>query len=80
MDDLTMVRLVEDTKSSHDEIFKNLPDLHEDCQSMEEADLHLARAAIRLRERYSHKPFYAQRAARGGGEYWINLACSAVNV
>lgn len=80
MNESEMARLVENTKSSQDEMFKNLPDLHEDCQSMEEADLHLARAAIRFRERYSHKPFYAQRAARGGREYWINLACSAVNI
>ena len=75
-----MARLVENTKSSQDEIFKHLPDLHEQCLTDDEADLHLVRAALRLRERYSHKPFYAQRAERGGAKYWISLACSAVNV
>lgn len=74
-----MVYLVENTKSSHDEIFKNLPDLHEQCQTDDEADLHLVRAALRLRERYSRIPFYAQRAEKYGVRYWIGLACSAVN-
>lgn len=79
MDELEMAQLVENTTSSQDEIFKNLPQYHEQCQSKEERSLHLVRAALRLRERYSHKPFYAQRAAKHGGIYWINLACSAVN-
>ena len=74
-----MARLVENTKSSQDEIFKHLPDLHEQCLTDDEADLHLVRAALRLRERYSHKPFYARRAAKHGGLYWIGLAYSAVN-
>ena len=79
MNESEMARLVENTKSSQDEIFKHLPDLHEQCQTDDEADLHLVRAALRLRERYSHKPFYAKRAAKHGGRYWIGLAYSAVN-
>lgn len=79
MNESEMARLVENTKSSQDEIFKNLPDLHEQCQMDEEADLHLVRAALRLRERYSHKPFHAQRATKYGAKYWIGLAYSAVN-
>lgn len=74
-----MAQLVENTKSSQDEIFKNLPDLHKQCQMDDEADLHLVRAALRLRERYSHKPFYMQRAAKYGERYWIDPAYSAVN-
>ena len=79
MDELEMAQLVENTASSHDPIFKNLPQYHEECQSRAERSLHLVRAALRLRERYSHRPFYAQRAAKHGGRYWIGLAYSAVN-
>lgn len=79
MNESEMAKMVENIQSSLDPIFKDLPDLHEHCKSSEEADLHLVRAALRLRERYSHKPFYAQRAAKFGGSYWIGLACSAVN-
>lgn len=79
MTESEMAKLVENTKSSHDKIFKYLPQYHEDCQSKEERCLHLVRAALRLRERYSHKPFYARRAANHGGLYWIGLAYSAVN-
>ena len=79
MNELEMAQLVENTASSHDNIFESLPKYHEDCQSKEEADLHLVQAALRLRERYSHKPFYAKRAAKHGGRYWIGLAYSAVN-
>lgn len=79
MNELEMAQLVENTASSHDPIFENLPDLHEQCQSREEANLHLVRAALRLRERYSHRPFYAKRAAKCGAKYWIGLAYSAVN-
>jgi len=74
-----MEKLVENTASSHNPIFANLPQYHEDCQSKEERSLHLVRAALRLRERYAHKLFYAERAAKFGGSYWIGLACSAVN-
>lgn len=66
-------------ESSHSPIFKSLPTYHEDCGTYEERTLHLARAALRLKERYSHKPFYAQRAAKHGASYWIGLAYSAVN-
>ena len=79
MNESEMARLVENTKSSQDEIFKHLPDLHEQCQKDDEADLHLVRAALRLRERYSHKPFYAQRTEKYGVRHWIGLACSVVN-
>lgn len=71
--------IVDKIESSQDQIFESLPDLHEECETRGEANLHLVRAAIRLRERYSQIPFYARKAARSGGRYWIALASSAVN-
>lgn len=50
MNESEMTKMVENNQSSLDPIFKALPDLHEHCKSSEEADLHLVRAALRLRE------------------------------
>lgn len=79
MDYKQLAEIVNSIESSHDKIFSNLPKYHEYCQSNGEANLHLVRAAIRLRERYSNIPFYKQRAEKAGPIYWINLATSAVN-
>jgi hypothetical protein len=42
--------------------------------------LHLRRVGRLLKERYSHIPFYAERAARWGDEYWIDLAASSPGI
>lgn len=57
MNESEMAKLIEIIKSSLDPIFIDLPDLHKHCKSSDEADLPLIRAALRLRERYSYKPF-----------------------
>lgn len=79
VDESAMSKMVDETESSHHKIFKDLPELHEQCRTKEEARLHLVRAALRLRERYSHIPFYKQRAERAGSYYWLGLAMSEVN-
>ena len=74
-----MLNIMAKAENSLNPIFNTLPAYREDCRTDEERTLHLARAALRLKERYSHKPFYAQRAAKHGASYWIGLAYSAVN-
>jgi hypothetical protein len=51
---------------------------YEDCKTWEEAEAHLQQVAERLKERYSHIPFYAEKAKRNP-EYWRDSADSAVN-
>lgn len=78
-DEINIIAAMQKATSSQDEIFKDLPKYHENCKTEEETELHLARAALRLKERYSQVPFYAERANRRGIRYWLGLAYSAVN-
>lgn len=58
---------------------------YEDTKTEEERLHHLRLVGERLKERYSHIPFYAQRAKKveerdGSDEaYWTGLAASEVN-
>lgn|GEM_PF-6721187 len=65
--------------SSKDPIFDSLPEKREQCLTDEEAELHHQRAKLRLKERYSHLPWYAERA-KSDPHYWDKLAGSAVNI
>jgi len=65
--------------SSKDQIFDSLPEKREDCVDERQADLHHERAKLRLQERYSHLPWYAERAKKDP-HYWDSLAGSAVNI
>ncbi len=40
----------------------------------------LQRAAARLKELYSHKPFYQRKVEKFGEDFWRGWARSAVNV
>jgi hypothetical protein len=44
------------------------------------SELHERRVAQVLKEQYSQVPFYAERAARLGESYWLDLASSARNL
>src|SRR5690606_7217569 len=57
-----MVRLKVD-RPDHP-IFKDLPSRLEFCKTEEESELHSQRAALVLKERYSHVPFHAERAKK----------------
>lgn len=59
-------------------VFDRLPGRYEQCRTAGERELHLQRVALRLKERYSHHPFYA-KAAEGYPDYWRDMASSAVN-
>lgn len=65
-------------ESSTHPVFKDLPRRRHECVTEEESELHHQRAALRLKERYSQIPFYAERAAKDPN-YWSDLAASAVN-
>ena len=66
-DEINIIAAMQKATSSQDEIFKDLPKYHENCKTEEETELHLARAALRLKERYSQVPF--TRNERTGAEY-----------